>query len=60
MNSDWVLGSQFGSWAIGCDMAPTGLFKIVDIQIQPIIDYSSEVCNDGKVNRRLESQLPQC
>ena len=40
---------------IGRDIAPTVLFKIFDTQIQPIIDYSSEVCYDRKVNRRLES-----
>ena len=40
---------------IGGDIAPTVLFKIFDTQIQPIIDYSSEVCYDRKVNRRLES-----
>ena len=41
--------------AIGPDVAPTVLFKIFDTQIQPIIDYSSEVCYDRKVKRRLES-----
>ena len=41
--------------AIGPDVAPTVLFKIFDTQIQPIIDYSSEVCYDHKVERRLES-----
>ena len=40
--------------AIGPDVAPTVLFKIFDTQIQPIIDYSSEVCYDRKVKRRLE------
>ena len=33
--------------AIGPDVAPTVLFKILDTQIQP--DYSSEVCYDRKV-----------
>ena len=41
--------------AIGPDVAPTMLFKIFDTQIQPIIDYSGEVCYDRKVKRRLES-----
>ena len=41
--------------AIGPYVAPTVLFKIFDTQIQPIIDYSSEVCYDRKVKRRLES-----
>ena len=40
---------------IGRDIALTVLFKIFDTQIQPIIDYSSEVCYDREVNRRLES-----
>ena len=40
---------------IGHDIAPTVLFKIFDTQIQPIIDYSSEVCYDRKVNHRFES-----
>ena len=40
---------------IGRDIAPTVLFKIFDTQIQPIIDYSSEVCYDRKVNHRFES-----
>ena len=40
---------------IGGDTAPTMLFKLFDTQIQPIIDYSSEVCYDRKVNRRMES-----
>ena len=40
---------------IGRDITPTVLFKIFDTQIQPIIDYSSEVCYDRKVNHRLES-----
>ena len=39
--------------AIGPCVAPTVLFKIFDTQIQPIIDYSSEVCYDRKVERRL-------
>ena len=39
---------------IGRDIAPTVLLKIYK-QIQPIINYSSEVCYDRKVNRRLGS-----
>ena len=41
--------------AIGPDVAPTVLFKRFDTQIQPIIDYSSEVCYDRKMKRRLVS-----
>ena len=40
---------------IGRDIAPTVLFNLFDTQIQPIIDYSSEICYNCKVNRRLES-----
>ena len=42
---------------IGRDIALTVFFKIFDNmkQIQPIIDYSSEVCYGRKVNCRLES-----
>ena len=40
---------------IGPDIAATVLFKVFDTQIQQIIDYGSEVCYNGKSNRRLES-----
>ena len=40
---------------IGPDIAATVLFKVFDTQIQPIIDYGSEVCYNGKPNSRLES-----
>ena len=46
---------SFAHGTIGRDIAPTVLFKIFDTQIQPIIDNSSEVCYDRKVNRRFES-----
>ena len=39
------------------DIAATVLFKVFDIQIQPIIDYDSAVCYNGKPNSRLESHL---
>ena len=41
--------------AIVSRCTPTVLFKIFDTQILPIIDYSSEVCYDRKVKRRLDS-----
>ena len=47
--------SSLAHGTIGRDIAPIMLFKIFDTQIQPIIDYSSDVCYDRKVNRRLES-----
>ena len=37
------------------EYAPIVLFKNFVTQIQPIIDYSSEVCYDRKVTRRYES-----
>ena len=40
---------------IGPNIAATVLFKVIDTQIQPIIDYGSEVCYNGKPNSRLES-----
>ena len=40
---------------IGPDISPTILFKIFDTQIQPIIDYGSEIFYDRKPKPRLES-----
>ena len=41
--------------AIGPNIPITVLCKIFDTQIQPIIDYGSEVCYNRKSNYRLES-----
>ena len=40
---------------IGPDVSSTSLFRIFETQIQPIIDYGSEVSHDHKTTPRLES-----